>query len=334
MSRALLFLLLIGAGVLHIVRPGLFDPAIPFPYKWPINLSVGILEIALALGLYSKKFQDLSARLTALWFLCLIPIHVFVSWNHIAIFGTDQPLLLWLRTAFQPVLYFWALSLQKRGWIMAQTWKDVLFIHYQVDPKLLQDQVPFKLDLYNGNAVISIVSFTMDKIRFPFLPAVPGLSRLNELNLRTYVEVNGIKGVYFFTLDADQIPGISIGRMFFSLPYRLAKITIQKKDIEYLCESFRTSASLNFSAEIGAGRKSSSFDLWATERYGLFTKRSKQTLHGIVQHAPWVLQDISLTQIEDNFSSQLGMHLKAKDFLAPTYCQKLDVKFRPFYKMI
>jgi uncharacterized protein YqjF (DUF2071 family) len=333
MSRALLILILIGAGVLHIVRPGLFDPAIPFYFKWPINLSAGILEIVLAFGLCSKKFQDLSARLTALWFLCLTPIHIYVSWNHIALFGIDHPLLLWLRTVFQPVFYFWALSIQKKGWIMSQTWKDVLFIHYKVDSKLLQDQVPFKLDLYNGNAVISIVSFTMDKIRFPFLPAVPGLSKLNELNLRTYVEIDGIKGVYFFTLDADLIPGISIGRLFFSLPYRLARITIKKNQNEYFCESFRSTASLKFAAEIGTSRKSSSFDLWATERYGLFTKRSKHTLHGIVQHRPWVLQDVTLSKMEDNFSSQLGMHLKAKDFLEPTYCEQLNVKFRPFYKM-
>ncbi|MBC7715131.1 MAG: DUF2071 domain-containing protein [Rhizobacter sp.] len=333
MSRLLLSLILFSAGVLHILKPGVFDPAIPFEQKWMINLLAGVFEIFLALGLHSKKIQDLSARLSALWFLCLIPIHIFVAWNHIAIFGVSNSFLLWGRTFFQPVFYFWALSLQTKGWIMAQEWRDVLFLHYEVDPEILQEQLPFPLDLYEGKAIISIVSFTMGGIRFPFLPTVPGLSKLNELNLRTYVEVNGIKGVYFFTLDADLLPAVGIGRIFFSLPYRMARIKIKKDNDEYFYESFNSTRSLKFSAVVGSVRDSDKFDLWSTERYGLFTKKLNSTLHGIVQHDSWPLQDVSLESIEDNFSTQLGQHLAARSFLRPAYCRKLKVRFRPFYKM-
>lgn len=163
--------------------PQLFDPAIPFTNKWAINVFSGSLEIILSLGLYIDRFKDKSARLAALWFLLLIPM-----------FGFSSPFLLWGRILLQPLLYFWALSLESKGWIMAKTWRDVLFLHYPVEPKLLQDHVPFKLDEYNGQAIISIVSFTMESIRFPFLPSVPGLSKLNELNVRTYVYVDGKKG--------------------------------------------------------------------------------------------------------------------------------------------
>ena len=316
MARIILSLIIFFSGILHLLNLGMFDSDIPF-------LLTGLIDIVLALGLCSKKFQDLSARLIALWILCLTPMYIYFSWNHIAIFGI----------VLLPAFYFWALSLQTKGWIMAQVWKDVLFLHYQVDPKILQAKVPFKLDLYNGHAVLSIVSFTMDRIRFPFLPSVPGLSKLNELNLRTYVEVDGIKGVYFFTLDADLIPAIIIARLFFSLPYHLAKISIQKNQNNYFCESQSSSTSLKFSAEIQALRKSSHFELWATERYGLFTQRSGHTLHGIVQHVPWSLQEIALLKIEDNFSTQLGEDLKATTFLEPGYCKELNVRFRPFYKM-
>ncbi|MBY0415401.1 MAG: DUF2071 domain-containing protein [Bdellovibrionales bacterium] len=313
--------------------PGAFDSAIPFGPKWPINFLVGVFEITLALGFFSKKYGDLSARLSALWFICLTPIHIYVSWNQIPMFGVSNPAMLWLRTALQPALYFWALSLQTKGWIMAQVWKDVVFLHYKVDPEVLQKELPFKLDLYEGQAILSIVSFTMDRIRFPFLPTVPGLSKLNELNLRTYVEVNGIKGVYFFTLDADHLPGIGIGRIFFSLPYRFAKISIDKVNSRYVCESKNSSRSFGVVAEVGLLRPSNHFDLWATERYGLFTKKSGETLHGIVQHDPWCLQNISISSIQDNFTTQLGQHLKASEFIAPAYCKELSVRFRPFYKM-
>jgi uncharacterized protein YqjF (DUF2071 family) len=333
MSRTILSIILLGAGIIHLTVPSVFDSAIPFETKWPFNYFSGVFEIILAFGFFSKKYQDLSSRLAALWFICLIPIHFYVSWNQISMFGISNPVFLWARTALQPLLYFWALSLQTKGWIMSQVWKDVVFLHYKVDPEILQKELPFKLDLYEEKAIISIVSFTMNRIRFPFLPAIPGFSKLNELNLRTYVEVNGVKGVYFFTLDADHLPGIGIGRMFFSLPYRFAKISIVKNDNTYLCESKNASTSLNFFAELGACRSSSNFDLWATERYGLFTRKSGKTLHGIVQHDPWNLQHISINSIQDNFSNQLGQHLKASEFIAPAYCKELRVRFRPFYKM-
>ena len=333
MSRFFLSLILFFAGILHLWRPELFDPAIPFDDKWSINVFSGLFEITLGFGLWKKKLQDISAQISALWFLLLIPIHLYVSWNHIPMFGIGHPALLWARTALQPLLYLWAISLQNNGWIMAQTWRDVLFLHYQVDPKLLQEHVPFKLDLYEGHAIISIVSFTMDSIRFPFLPSVPGLSKLNELNLRTYVEVDGVKGVYFFTLDADLRPAIWIAKSFFSLPYRLAKINISKKKNNYIIESENALSSLRINADIGAFKPSSDFDLWATERYGLFTKRFGHSLHGIVQHAPWQLSQVTLNSVEDHFSSQLGVDFKAKFFIDPRYCPLLKVRFRPFYNL-
>ena len=78
MSKIFLSVILFSAGMLHLFVPSLFDPAIPFHFKWAINLFAGILEILLALGLLSKNFQDLSARLSALWFLSLMPIHIYV----------------------------------------------------------------------------------------------------------------------------------------------------------------------------------------------------------------------------------------------------------------
>lgn len=333
LSRILLSMVLLIAGLLHIIRPELFNPAIPFGNKLFINLIVGVFESFLALGLLSRRFQDQSAKIAALWFLLLMPIHIYVSWNQVSIFSINNPILLWIRTFMQPFLYFWALSLQTKGWIMSQTWRDVLFLHYTVSPEELQKHVPFELDLYNGHAVVSVVSFTMQSIRFPFLPVVPGLSKLNELNLRTYVEVDGIKGVYFFTLDADLRPAIWIARTFFSLPYRLAKILIGIKDSSYVCESKNSLSSLLIHAEIGPSRVSNEFDLWATERYGLFTRSNKDSLHGIVLHIPWKLKDATLKTIDDEFTSHLGIHLKAENFINPSYCQELKVKFRPFYKL-
>jgi uncharacterized protein YqjF (DUF2071 family) len=216
---------------------------------------------------------------------------------------------------------------------MAQVWKDVLFLHFEADPKLLQEHLPFKLDLYNDKAILSIVSFSMDGIRFPFLPSVPGLSKLNELNLRTYVEVDGIKGIYFFTLDTGHFPAIGIARFFFSLPYCFSNIFIFKNNNKYYCESKCPSRAIKFFTEIGPNYSKEDFDHWVTERYGLFTKKSKNTLHGIVEHAPWSLQEVTIKSIKDNFATQLGADFKSSIFIRPSYCKEIQVRFRPFYKM-
>jgi uncharacterized protein len=326
-SRLLLTGLLAVAGMVHLLAPEVFNPAIPFPWKLEINYAAGVLELLLAVGLWPANLREQAARLSALWFLLLTPVHIYICYYSIPIFGVSSPWLLWGRALLQPVLYFWALSLQRSGWLMSQRWCEVAFLHYEVSPAELQKKVPFPLDLYEGKAIVSIVPFRMEGIRFPFFPPLPGLSRLLELNLRTYVSVGGQPGIYFFTLDANHLTGVLVARWFFSLPYRWVKLTFSPST-NYAF----TAPNLKLSGEVGPPRKSSAFDLWATERYALFTKRGQDTLIGVVEHAPWSLQDFKVLELDDKFSSLLGENLALKTCVATSYCAKLDVRFRPFQK--
>ena len=47
-------------------------------------------------------------------------------------------------------------------------WEHVQFIHFEVDAAQLQRDVPFPLDLRDGNACVSLVAFTMRGMRFRF----------------------------------------------------------------------------------------------------------------------------------------------------------------------
>ncbi len=327
-SRGCLSLLLGAAGVLHVISPQLFDAAIPFPLKLEINIAAGILECVLAVALWVPKFQDRAALATAAWFLVLTPIHLYVSWYRIPMFGFDHPAILWGRTVLQGGLYFWALSLQNRGWLMSQRWSDVVFLHYVVDPHELQKKVPFPLDLREGQGIVSIVPFTMSRIRFPFLPAVPGLSTLLELNLRTYVRVNGVPGVYFFTLDSNHLPGVLIARWFFALPYRWIKMSFSLgRHYEF------QSPQIHLSVRLGDQKPSDELDQWLTERYSLFTKRGRVVYRGIVEHAPWSLRAVEVLELKDRFSEMIGDQLKLREVLRATYAEVLDVRFRPFRRV-
>ena len=113
---------------------------------------------------------------------------------------------------------------------MHQDWGKLLFMHWRVDPTLIRHLVPdaLELDLYGDSAWIGIVPFTMWDIRAfpPFAPTVPGLDEMHELNVRTYVHLNGVPGVWFFSLDATKVIPVLAARFFFALNYLKARIDL------------------------------------------------------------------------------------------------------------
>src|SRR5437588_3694557 len=81
-------------------------------------------------------------------------------------------------------------------------WTRAVFIHYEVEPEILQKSVPFELDLRDGHAYVSLVAFTMRRMRFAFAPRLSGwllrpISEHGFLNVRTYVKLPNEAGIYF-----------------------------------------------------------------------------------------------------------------------------------------
>src|SRR3954447_9973307 len=58
-------------------------------------------------------------------------------------------------------------------------WAGATFVHFEVPPELLQKEVPFPLHLRRGAAYVSLVAFTMRRMRPAWLD-----SRAGELLLR------------------------------------------------------------------------------------------------------------------------------------------------------
>jgi uncharacterized membrane protein len=111
----LLCLILIAAGLVHLLDPFSFINGIPsfIPFKLEVIFWTGILEFILAVGLILPKSRSLTSKITAFYFFLLLPIHLYVSWNVIPMFGISDPVILWFRTLFQFVFIWWAYSLRK-----------------------------------------------------------------------------------------------------------------------------------------------------------------------------------------------------------------------------
>ena len=183
-------------------------------------------------------------------------------------------------------------------WVMTQTWHDLLFAHWPVDPAQLTGSVPpeFPLDLFDGAAWIGIVPFHMTNVAPRGMPSLPGLSAFPELNVRTYVRVGERPGIYFFSLDADSAIGVRAARRLFNLPYYRAsmRVTAAAEDVEYVSE--RRVDEARFQAVYGPRGSvfvpaEGTLEYFLTERYGLYNRdRGGAPYRLEIHHPPWRLQ--------------------------------------------
>ena len=217
-------------------------------------------------------------------------------------------------------------------WIIRQRWTNIIFLHFRVESSKLPKFIPFPLDKYNNQTFVSIVPFKMSHIDVKNIPRFLTMTQtLWELNLRTYVNVDGVKGIYFLTLDATNILGNIIANSIFHLPYRLAFIDHRFNHLKHYHHN-DSYFELNYKRE-GITKAKTEFDLWATERYSLFTKKHKNSYQGNVRHKPWDLERLEILKMEDGFSSMIGERFEMSDIQSPSYCQRLDVSFEPFIKI-
>ncbi len=111
--RLLLSVILALAGVVHLVNPEVFVPAMPpwIPWHRPLILLTGGLEIAAAAGLWIKPLGRLTAWCLVAYFVAILPAHYHVASQGISMFGISSPALLWGRMAFQSVFIYAAYRL-------------------------------------------------------------------------------------------------------------------------------------------------------------------------------------------------------------------------------
>ena len=116
--------------------------------------------------------------------------------------------------------------------VMYQNWGSLLFLHWPLPAESLRPLIPkpLALDTFDGAAWIGITPFTMWGIRAAFLPPIPVLSESHELNVRTYVHLDGVPGIWFFSLDASNAVATLGARLTFHLPYFHARMRLERRN--------------------------------------------------------------------------------------------------------
>lgn len=193
---------------------------------------------------------------------------------------------------------------------MKQAWRDLLFLHWEVDAEFVRQALPpgLEVDLHDGKAWLGVVPFDMQGVTLRGFPAPPSLCDFPEINLRTYVTVNGKPGVWFFSLDVPGALAVWTARTFFNLPYFKAEVRVERKggDIQYHHRREKLHFEADYRARKAVEPAEGSFEHWATARYCLYTAdRKGRLLRGNIHHAPWPLQhaevDIHENTLLQNF---------------------------------
>lgn len=210
-------------------------------------------------------------------------------------------------------------------WVMSQRWNDLLFAHWPVAPAELTRFVPqgLQIDTYHGSAWLGVVPFWMDRIKFRGFPAIPGVRRFPELNLRTYVRDprTGAPGVLFLSLDAANLPAVVFARSIYKLPYHWAEMHIEEqseREFTYYSRRRFSREPVMFVARyrgLGPSRKTvncgpGSLEYFLTERYCLFTRgRDGQPMRANIHHIPWPLEDAAADIERNDLAAAMGITL-------------------------
>lgn len=240
-------------------------------------------------------------------------------------FDTDQILA---QTAHRP----WPMP--DGPWVMKQSWLDLLFAHWPVDPERLRPLIPpgLELETFDGKAWLGVVPFRMANVSPRLVPPLPWISAFPELNLRTYVSDGKKPGVWFFSLDAANPVAVQAARIGFHLPYFDADMSLEYDRDHILYRSHRTHRDAPPADLIADYRplgpvwhsEPGSLDAWLTERYCLYAADPRgQLWRGEIQHAPWPLQRAEAHFELNTMTAPINVQLVGEPLLH--FVKRLDV---------
>lgn len=193
-------------------------------------------------------------------------------------------------------------SLPPGGWTYYQEWNKALFLHWKVPYDALRKFVPKKLniDTFNGDAYISLVAFFMQKIRPRNLPAIKFISDFVEINIRTYIDNDNKKGVYFLNIEAEKYFSSFIAKKLSGLPYR--KSNIQRTDKNYKSSNIPKNFHLDAEFEVKEQlTKKTELDNWLTERYCLYLDKKETIYRYDIHHKEWNLKNVDIKRLNLNY---------------------------------
>lgn len=206
-----------------------------------------------------------------------------------------------------------------RDWrpLFLHDWTDTVMIHFAVDPDALRHRLPYEPDTFAGDAYVTLVAFTLRRMR---LAALPRLGRVllrpisdhRFLNLRAYVKHEDQRGIYFMREWLDNPLSVALGGAAYGLPYRYGRLDYRHTEEAGIGVAqaglFRLVYRRRGPIDGDDYRPSrpGTADHFLLERYHAFLARRDWRGVFHVRHEPWPQQRIDIELEDDSLLATTG----------------------------
>ncbi len=184
-------------------------------------------------------------------------------------------------------------------WNYYQEWNHALFLHWIIPFDILRPLVPQKLNLdsFKEDFYVSLVAFTMQKIRPRNLPSIKLISNFEEINIRTYINNDNKKGVYFLNIEAQKRLSAFIAKTLSGLPYE--KSNIKRQNNQFRSNNFFKNYHLDTEFKVTELLENkSALDKWLTERYCLYMNKKYHIYRHDIHHKEWKIKQVEITRLD------------------------------------
>lgn len=160
---------------------------------------------------------------------------------------------------------------------MRQSWRDLLFAHWPVDPGSVRLPAGLELDLYDGSAWMTMT---------PHWIRVERVASMRELSIRTYVRDGG---VYFTALWTDNPRALRVARLLYRIAYERLPISLVREGDTVTFASPMLRARYGPEGDERIAREG--LEEWLVERPWLFVSDSGNTYRCEARGPRWRLRD-------------------------------------------
>ncbi len=221
--------------------------------------------------------------------------------------------------------------------LVRQSWRQMTFLHWRMDPDCLQALLPTGLvpDIVEGSAWIGLTPFRIERFRVADAPPIPRLSSFPETNLRTYVRApDGSDGLWFLSLDVTSL-GNTLGGRLAGVPYFWSAMSVEEQDddedqVRYRCRR-RSGRPAHHDIVVKPGRRvdpESPLAATLAGRWRSFSRVGGRLLEIPVEHQPWPLRHADLLHLDETLLASGGLPRPSGEPLVH-YSDGVDARLGP-----
>jgi uncharacterized protein len=218
--------------------------------------------------------------------------------------------------------------------LLNQRWRDVAFLHWDLDPDQVAPLLPAGLrpDTLDGRSYVGLVALGRLRTGFFGAPPMPYLGSFAETNVRLYtVDEQGRRGVLFRSMDAGRLLPVVAARAAAGLPYRWSRTRVAKSGPHhaFFVRNRWGGPGTAFLVTVG-GRiaEPSPLEVFLTARWGLHLMRRRKLHYWPNEHPEWTLHRASLVRISDRLvAAATGLSIVDREPASVLVSPGLPVRF-------